>query len=142
MRTIKTILIILCVTTLWDCSAKKTAKPNIETYHGYVFTKQKFSGRSSWYGPRFHGRKTASGERYNMYQLTAAHRSLPFGTLLQITNVTNDKKIIVKVNDRGPFISGRVLDLSYAAAQKLGFVNAGTAEIKARVLKKAVASAK
>jgi rare lipoprotein A len=78
-------------------------------------------GLVSWYGKPFHGRKTASGKVYNMYKLTCAHRSLPFGTLLRIQNSKNGKSVVVEVTDRGPFIKGRDIDLSKRAAQNLGF---------------------
>lgn len=99
-------------------------------------TSKNFSGLASWYGIPFHGRLTANGERYNMYDLTAAHKTLKLGTYLEITNLYNNKKIIVKVNDRGPYIRGRSLDLSYGAAKELGFVNRGLIKYKARILKK------
>ncbi|PNK61597.1 septal ring lytic transglycosylase RlpA family protein [Psychrobacter sp. FDAARGOS_221] len=91
--------------------------------------KFKQSGRASWYGGKFHGRKTASGERFNMHSLTAAHPSLPFNTLLKVTNTSNGQSVIVKVNDRGPFHGNRVLDLSYGAAKKIGLVSRGIANV-------------
>lgn len=84
---------------------------------------------ASWYGEKFHGRTTASGEVYNMYEKTAAHRSLPFGTRLRVKNPVNQQVTTVKVNDRGPFIKGRDLDLSYAAAKEIGMIQAGVAEV-------------
>jgi len=92
------------------------------------------SGAASWYGQAFHGRKTASGERFDMRRMTAAHRTLPFGTLLEVTNLANGRTVTVRVNDRGPFSGGRILDLSHAAAEKLGFVGSGTAKVAVRVL--------
>lgn len=89
----------------------------------------KQSGRASWYGGKFHGRKTASGERFNMHSMTAAHPSLPFNTFLKVTNKNNGKSVIVKVNDRGPFSGNRVLDLSYGAAKKIGLVSRGVANV-------------
>lgn len=77
-------------------------------------------GVASWYGNKFHGRRTANGERYNMHAYTAAHKSLPFGTILRVTNLDNDKSILVRVNDRGPYVRGRVIDLSRAAAEEIG----------------------
>jgi 3D (Asp-Asp-Asp) domain-containing protein len=74
------------------------------------------SGKSSWYGKKFHNRKTASGEIYNMYEFTAAHKSLPFGTIVRVNNLENDKSFIVRINDRGPFIKSRIIDLSYSSA--------------------------
>ncbi|WP_245911194.1 septal ring lytic transglycosylase RlpA family protein [Neisseria iguanae] len=88
------------------------------------------NGNASWYGGKFHGRKTASGELYNMYAMTAAHRTLPIPSYAKVTNTRNGKSVIVRVNDRGPFHGNRVMDLSKAAAQKLGFINQGTAHVK------------
>lgn len=76
-------------------------------------------GKASWYGPGFHGRTTASGQKYNMYSMTAAHRTLKFGTRVKVTNLSNDKSVIVTINDRGPFIKGRIIDLSKSANQAL-----------------------
>ena len=94
-------------------------------------TVRKFSqtGAASWYGRQFHGRKTASGETFDMNGLTAAHRSLPLNCYIRVTNKTNGKSVVVKVNDRGPFHGNRVLDLSYGAAKQLGITNAGTAKV-------------
>src|SRR5436190_5967828 len=91
-------------------------------------------GEASWYGEPFHGQRTASGERYDMYQMTAAHRELPLGTVIEVRNVENDRRVQVRVNDRGPFVRGRILDLSYAAARELDMVRMGTAEIELRVI--------
>ena len=94
-------------------------------------TVRKFSqtGMASWYGRQFHGRKTASGETFDMNALTAAHRSLPLNCYIRVTNKTNGKSVVVKVNDRGPFHGNRVVDLSYGAAKQLGITNAGTAKV-------------
>ena len=94
-------------------------------------TVRKFSqtGAASWYGRQFHGRKTASGETFDMNGLTAAHRSLPLNCYIRVTNKTNGKSVVVKVNDRGPFHGNRVLDLSDGAAKQLGITNAGTAKV-------------
>ncbi|MGB7443902.1 MAG: septal ring lytic transglycosylase RlpA family protein [Coleofasciculaceae cyanobacterium] len=92
-------------------------------------------GLASWYGPGFHGRRSASGERFNQNALTAAHRSLPFGTKVQVTNLRNGRSVVVRINDRGPYTGGRVIDLSAAAARVLGMVNAGVAPVSVEVLK-------
>lgn len=84
---------------------------------------------ASWYGPRFHGRKTANGEIYDQMAFTAAHKKFRFGTLLRLTNPKNERSIIVRINDRGPFIKGRELDLSKAAATELGIVERGVAKL-------------
>jgi len=87
-------------------------------------------GTASWYGPGFHGKKTANGEIYNQNKLTAAHRTLPLGTEVEVTNVTNGKAVEVKINDRGPYVGGRVIDLSRAAAIELGMKEQGLATVK------------
>ncbi|MCL6230467.1 MULTISPECIES: septal ring lytic transglycosylase RlpA family protein [Acinetobacter] len=94
-------------------------------------TVRKFTqtGTASWYGRQFHGRKTASGETFDMNALTAAHRSLPLNCFIRVTNRNNGKSVVVKVNDRGPFHGNRVLDLSYGAAKQLGITSAGTANV-------------
>ena len=86
--------------------------------------------RASWYGPKFHGKRTANGERFDQMALTAAHKKLKFGTLLRITNPNNDKSVIVRINDRGPYIPGRQLDLSKAAAQRLGMIKKGVVKLE------------
>lgn len=94
-------------------------------------TVRKFSqtGTASWYGRQFHGRKTASGETFDMNAMTAAHRSLPLNCYIRVTNRNNGKSVVVKVNDRGPFHGNRVVDLSYGAAKKLGITNAGVGNV-------------
>lgn len=92
-------------------------------------------GIASWYGPGFHGRKTANGETYDMNDMTAAHKELPLGTTIEVTNNANGKKVVLRVNDRGPFHGNRVLDLSRAAAEKLGVLNDGTADVHIRALR-------
>jgi len=87
-------------------------------------------GIASWYGPGFHGKRTASGEYFRQSALTAAHRTLPFGTSVKVTNLANNKSIVVRINDRGPYYSNRLIDLSYAAAKKIGLLATGTAKVK------------
>ena len=101
----------------------------LESASGYVKR-----GTASWYGTKFHGRRTSSGEIYDMYAMTAAHKSLPLPTYVQITNLDNQKSAIVKVNDRGPFHDNRLIDLSYAAAVKLGIAENGTAQVEVKAL--------
>lgn len=86
-------------------------------------------GRASWYGRRFHGRRTASGERFDMNALTAAHRTLPFGTRVLVRNPRNGQEVEVRINDRGPHLRGRIIDLSHAAAKALGLLQAGDAAV-------------
>ena len=92
-------------------------------------SKFKQTGLASWYGRKFHGRKTASGETFNMNAMTAAHRSLPFNCYVKVTNKSNGKSVVVKVNDRGPFHGNRVLDLSYGAAKQIGLAQSGTGNV-------------
>lgn len=91
-------------------------------------------GIASWYGTKFHGRKTSSGEPYNMYAMTAAHKTLPLPSYVEVTHKGNGRKVIVKVNDRGPFHEGRIIDLSYAAARKLGVSATGTGPVSIRII--------
>lgn len=93
-------------------------------------------GIASYYGGNFHGKRTASGEMFNKNAMTAAHRSLKFGTKLKVTNLRNGRTVLVTVNDRGPHVQGRIIDLSQAAAKKIGLAHAGTVRVKLEVLKK------
>ena len=110
-------------------------KVNGKTYHvmnsGAGYTER---GVASWYGKKFHGRQTSSGETYDMYKMTAAHKALPLPTYVEVTNLGNGRRIIVKVNDRGPFVHNRIIDLSYSAASKLGIVGTGTAFVEVRAI--------
>ena len=92
-------------------------------------------GIASWYGKNFHGKPTASGEIYNMYDMTAAHKTLPLGTEVMVTNLENNRSVEVTINDRGPFVKNRIIDLSYAAAKAIGMVGPGTARVMIEVLK-------
>lgn len=87
-------------------------------------------GVASWYGKDFHGKKTANGERYDMYGLTAAHRILPFGTKVRVTNLANGKQTVVRINDRGPFVANRIIDLTHTAATQIGMIGTGTARVR------------
>lgn len=94
------------------------------------------SGKASYYADKFQGRKTASGETFKQNRMTAAHQTLPFGTKVKVTNLDNGRTIKVRVNDRGPFVSGRIIDLSKKAARKLGMVQSGVANVKIKYKKK------
>ncbi len=95
-------------------------------------------GVASWYGNPYNGRPTASGEIYNMYAMTAAHRTLPFGTMVRVHDLDNGRTVVVRINDRGPFVGGRIIDLSYAAAETMGMVGPGTAHVELEILNPAV----
>ncbi|MBI2335899.1 MAG: septal ring lytic transglycosylase RlpA family protein [Deltaproteobacteria bacterium] len=90
-------------------------------------------GLASWYGPGFHGKRTASGKRFNKHDLTCAHPTLPFGTRLKVTHQNNGKTVMVVVNDRGPFVKRRIVDLSYAAAKQIGMLRSGTAPVSLQI---------
>ena len=105
--------------------------------HAHGFSQR---GLASWYGKDFHGRKTSSGEIYNMYDLSAAHKTLPLGTWVRVRNLENGRSLDVRVNDRGPFVRGRIIDLSYTAARRLGVVGPGTAKVEIIALAAAGAS--
>ncbi|MEP5938701.1 MAG: septal ring lytic transglycosylase RlpA family protein [Erythrobacter sp.] len=92
------------------------------------------TGRASFYGKRFHGRMTANGELFNMNAMTAAHKTLPFGTMVRVTNARNGRSVVVRINDRGPFIRGRVIDLSRAAARKIGMIQSGHASVRLEII--------
>jgi rare lipoprotein A len=120
----------------------RSAKGNPESYivlgkrYFVLPTSQGYAERgiASWYGKQFHGRNTSNGERYNMYAMTAAHKTLPLPTYVQVTNLSNGRKVVLRVNDRGPFHGERIIDLSYSAAQKLDMLGTGTALVEVRAL--------
>jgi len=116
------ILILVPGCTMWRPTLDQTTTGPSQT------------GRASWYGPGFHGKRTASGERYDKHDLTAAHRTLPHGTRILVTNLSNGRSVTVRINDRGPFARGRILDLSYGAAQKIGMIGSGTAPVRITIL--------
>ena len=138
------LLVCLALCLAWGCStSRKEAPPSsppgypkpynvwgqwyqpLPDASGFV---QK--GKASWYGRKFHGRKTANGERYDMYGLTAAHKTLPFGTYVKVKNLSNGKSVVLRINDRGPFVKGRIIDLSYTGARKIGLVGPGVADVE------------
>jgi len=126
---LKTLIIsIFSIILISSCSVKKKSESH---------TKEKIfqKGEASWYGPGFNGKKTANGETFNMYKLTAAHKKLPFGTKVKVTNLQNGKSVVVRINDRGPFVKGRVIDLSKKAAQQIGLIQAGHAPVSIVILK-------
>lgn len=122
-----------------DVYIEEHKKPSIEEDENIqISSKQEqskeFLARASWYGPGFHGRQTANGEVFNENELTAAHKELAFGTKIKVTNLQNGKSIVVKINDRGPYIKGRHLDLSKGAAQKIDMIETGVVDVKMEIL--------
>lgn len=137
---IKALLVVFLLMTVGGCGflSNRSGKSYVidgKRYHimatanGY---KQK--GVASWYGEPFHGRKTASGEVYDMYRVTAAHKTLPLHTWVEVKNLENNKKLVVRINDRGPFVDGRIIDLSRKAAEEMGMLNAGVAKVYVRAI--------
>ncbi len=135
---------LLFIVQLWGCGPKKphvTGKYARGTYKPYRVGGRTYyplpsskgfveTGYASWYGPNFHGKRTANGERYNMYAMTAAHKILPMNTYVRVENLENNRAVVVRINDRGPFVRNRVIDLSYTAAKRLGIVGKGTAKVR------------
>jgi len=120
---IKFLLVLLvCILLSWCARIERRPPETVQT------------GMASWYGPGFHGKSTSSKEVFNMYDLTAAHRTLPFGTVVMVTNLENGKSVTVRINDRGPFIKGRIIDLSYAAGRILDMVGPGVIPVKLEIL--------
>lgn len=124
---LKKLIAVLFSITLSITTIKTTAA----TTHSKQFAQ---SGWASWYGRQFHGRTTANGEKFNMHGMTAAHKTLPLGCIIRVTNKSNGKSVVVKVNDRGPFVGDRVLDLSYGASKALGFTDKGLTKVHIEVL--------
>ncbi|EZI24166.1 MULTISPECIES: septal ring lytic transglycosylase RlpA family protein [Pseudomonas] len=120
----KRLLGLLAVFSLLAGCASGLINPN-----GYDET-----GTASYYGAKHHGNKTASGEPFNQHALTAAHRQLPFGTQVKVTNLDNDKSVVVRINDRGPHTRGRLIDLSHKAAEQLGMLGSGTARVRVQAM--------
>ena len=123
-------ILLVSIVVAGACAQQKgpsTSPASIERRH--VET-----GQASWYGKAHQGALTASGERFDMHALTAAHRTLPFGTIVRVTHLKSGKSVNVRINDRGPFRGGRIIDLSYEAARKLGFVARGTARVEITVV--------
>ena len=136
---------ILLLLFLYSCSAGRSPSPVSRPAPGYPKPYQVFGkwyqpvpdskgfrerGLASWYGRDFHGKKTANGEIYDMHEMTAAHKTLPLGTFVKVFNLDNDKETEVRINDRGPFVRGRIIDLSYEAARRIGVVGPGTASVE------------
>lgn len=137
------LMIVMLIFGIWleGCASKPPAKPRPDYPKPYRIGKTWYQplpdakdfrekGIASWYGRDFHGRRTSSRETYDMFAMTAAHKTLPLGTYVRVTNLENNLHTTVKINDRGPFVRGRIIDLSYSAARKLGVVGPGTATVE------------
>lgn len=119
---LKLTLVLSLATILGACVPSFTSLPNTE------------EGVASWYGPGFHGNLTANGEVFDTRKLTAAHQTLPFDTLVRVTNLENAQSVVVRINDRGPFVGGRIIDLSEAAAERIDMIGSGTAQVRLELL--------
>ena len=106
----------------------------VQIFASNAVTLYKSSAVASYYADKYHGRKTSNGETFNMYDLTAAHKTLPFNTKVKVTNLSNGKSVVVRINDRGPFVKGREIDLSKAAAVKIGMIKSGTAKVSLEIV--------
>ena len=140
--------IVVILLFMYSCTASPRYNTNNQSTHQKETKKQnkkdprskfnskktKYSGVSSWYGPQFHGNLTANGEVFDMYGITAAHKEFPLNTIARVTNLDNNKSIILRINDRGPYVDGRILDCSYGAALKLDFSDQGIANVKIEII--------
>jgi rare lipoprotein A len=117
-----------------NSSSSSTSKVTKSAYKKSNSSTKTLRGISSWYGPNFHGKLTANGEIYDMYGTTAAHKTLPLNTIVRVTNLDNGKSIILKINDRGPYVGDRILDCSFGAAKKLGFDKLGTTSVEIDII--------
>ena len=130
-RLLLPLFVLLLTTWLSGCSGWSPARPSYPPGYPLGFVER---GSASWYGPGFHGNRTANGEVYDMHKLTAAHRTLPLGSVAVVRSLSTGRQVTVRINDRGPFARGRILDLSLAGAQAVGMVGRGTDEIELRVI--------
>ena len=130
-RLLLPLFVLLLTTWLNGCSGWSPVRPSYPPGYPLGFVER---GSASWYGPGFHGNRTANGEVYDMHKLTAAHRTLPLGSVAVVRSLTTGRQVTVRINDRGPFARGRILDLSLAGAQAVGMVGRGTDEIELRVI--------
>jgi len=118
---IKSIVLVIILSFFFPLSSG-----SLENYPQY--------GNASWYGGKFHGRKTANGERFNKYSFTGAHKKLPFGSIIRVTNLRNGKDVYIRINDRGPFVRGRIVDLSLAAAEAIKFNGRGVIRVRVELI--------
>lgn len=145
IRFISLLAAILLIMAITGCGQKNIHTGEKGTFKPYTVKGKTYyplksaqgfveEGLASWYGPGFHGKKTASGENFNQYAMTAAHKTLPIGTKVRVTNLANNKSVLVRINDRGPFSSKRIIDLSRAAAMKLAITGKGTGKVRVQSL--------
>ncbi len=131
------IVLVLFSLLLAGCSTPRGGLPygSGAPYDSSVAGDYRAEGKASYYGKAHHGNRTASGERFNQNALTAAHRTLPFGTMVRVTNLNNDRSVVVRINDRGPFARGRIIDVSRKAAESLDMIRSGVVPVRVESLK-------
>jgi len=150
LGTVRFFILCIVVSLLTSCSHEKPsyrsdATPSGRVQKPYTVKGERYeplsshegfiqTGIASWYGNDFHGKKTSNGETYDMYSMTAAHKTLPFNVYVKVSNKDNGRETVVRINDRGPFVAGRIIDLSYSAAKELGVAGSGTAQVKIEAL--------
>jgi rare lipoprotein A len=122
----RSLLILAAIAALWSSACYRGARPDVTSHHGAALEE----GQASYYGTELQGRRTASGEQFNPNAFTAAHRTLPFGTCLVVQNLSNGRRVRVRINDRGPYAERRIIDVSLAAARELGMIGTGTARVR------------
>ena len=127
------IISIIVISAFTGCSV--SPRYNSNSLPSGVKVLEEEYGVASYYADKFHGRKTASGEVFDMNKISAAHKEMPLGTVVRVTNLKNGRWVVLKINDRGPFVKGRIIDLSYGAAKQLDFVREGTTDVRIEVLK-------
>lgn len=139
LKILKIIIILLSVILLYKCAPSSrfssNSSNNQKSSSDEYSNGDVFYGETSYYAEKFHGRKTANGEIFDMYKKTAAHKTLPFNTILEVTNLENNQSVIVRVNDRGPYKKGRILDLSYSAAGEIDMIPKGVVKVRIKILK-------
>lgn len=117
-----------------NLSSSMNGSGNSQSGESQAAVGSKFTGEASYYADKYHGRMTANGEIFDMNKISAAHKTLPFGTKLKVTNISNGKTVTVKINDRGPFVGGRIIDLSKAAAERIGMIESGVTKVELEVI--------
>lgn len=138
-KSVKILLLTVPILVYYNCAPSARFSSNSSNNQKSTLTEYKegeiLYGESSYYADKFHGRKTANGEIYDMYKKTAAHKTLPFNTMLKVTNLENNQSVIVRVNDRGPYKKGRILDISYGAAREIDMISSGVVRVRIKILK-------